>query len=102
MISIIMTTVNKRSEARKIAEQLVLNKLAACVQVVDRLESIYHWNSRIQKSKEYLVIVKTSSKKKRAAAKFIEKSHPYDLPEIILMNGAASKLYRNWVDKETS
>ena len=96
-----ITTKNKK-EATEIGEALVKEKLAACVNIVSPVDSIYRWKGKIEKAREALLIVKT---KKSLAGKIIKKvklMHSYECPEIIfspIVGG--SKDYLEWVKEST-
>lgn len=63
--------------------QLVENRLAACVNVVKGVESIYEWKGKIEQDNELLLIVKSHSSKTKQLTEFVEKNHPYDCPEVL-------------------
>ena len=95
----IQTTVGKKKDAEKIAEALVKNKIAACVQILP-INSVYRWKGKIEKEKEYLLLIKGKDYKK--IEKALTKIHPYDIPEIIQIKiTKASKPYSKWINKET-
>jgi periplasmic divalent cation tolerance protein len=97
----IQTMVPKKSDAKKIADVLVRKKLSACTQVVGPIESVYNWKGRLEKSKEWLVLIKTKKSLYKKAEREIKKAHPYDVPEIIATPiVAGSRAYLNWVEKE--
>jgi periplasmic divalent cation tolerance protein len=96
-----ITTANKK-EAFKIGEVLVKEKLAACINIISPIGSIYRWKGKIEKAREAFLIVKT---KKSLAGKIIKKvklMHSYECPEIIfspIVGG--SKDYLEWVKEST-
>lgn len=95
-----LTTVPDPRAARKIAEGLVVRRLAACVNVVDRVRSFYRWKGRLARSAESLLIIKTSKKNCSGIKKFLKAVHPYDLPELIALPVVwGSKEYLTWVEK---
>ena len=97
----ISTTVAKKSEAEIIAKELVEKRLAGCVQVIGNIKSYYNWGSKLQNSKEFILLVKTSSRLADVVGKTIKRLHSYDLPEIIVMPIiGGSKKYLDWIDKE--
>jgi len=96
---LILSTCPNQESAESIAMKLVENKLAACVNIVPGLTSVYEWQGNIEKSQEYLLIVKTTSAAFQAVETAILDRHPYELPEIIsipLNNGLAN--YLSWID----
>ncbi len=90
-----------RELLRVIAEMLVDDKLAACVQEMT-IRSRYRWKNEIRCEPELLLLVKTTGDRAEAAVTAIRKIHPYDLPEIIVLpvvGGLAD--YMNWINVET-
>jgi periplasmic divalent cation tolerance protein len=97
----IMTTVGKAEDAARIAEVLLHDKLAACIQETT-IRSRYRWKNEIHCEPELLLLAKTTADRAEAAVSAIRKSHPYDLPEILVLpvvGGLAE--YMNWIDAET-
>ena len=86
--------------ADKIANSLVTNKLASCVQIVQTWKSIYLWEWKIEKENEILIIVKTKLDLFDKIKKKVLENHPYDVPEIIalpIIEG--NKEYLDWIDE---
>lgn len=82
---LLSTYPNKPRELKKFIMMLVWSKLAKCVSVVNYMKSYYFWEWKIQKSQEKLLIIKTSDSNIEKLKKMIEKNHPYDIPEIIIL-----------------
>ena len=96
----IFTTVARKQTAQRIAKALVDKKLAACCQIVGPITSIYRWQGKIKKVKEWLLVAKTRSDKFRKAEKAVKEIHPYKLPEIIAAPiTQGSKKYFEWISK---
>ena len=83
---IVLTTVGSEDEARKIAEHLVETQLAACVNIIPHVESVYRWQGKLESSREWLLLIKTSSERFPAARDAIRAMHSYELPECIAIN----------------
>jgi len=97
----LLTTVGKREDAERIARRLVEERLAACVQIVGPITSVYRWRGRVEVSEEWLCLAKTERGLYEEAERAIRELHPYELPEIIALPVAAgSKEYLEWVSRE--
>ncbi|MDP9160332.1 MAG: divalent-cation tolerance protein CutA [Acidobacteriota bacterium] len=97
---IMLTTVGSQDEARKIAHALVEARLAACVNIIPRIESVYRWEGKVETAEECLLIIKTTSLKLGPAEALVKKLHSYDLPECIVTaieDGSAD--YLNWIEE---
>jgi periplasmic divalent cation tolerance protein len=95
---IVLTTTASKAEAQRIAGALVARKLAACVNVVGPIHSVYRWKGAVQKAEEFLCIIKTTA---AAAAKVnttIQELHSYELPEVVVLPVQAGSLeYLRWI-----
>ena len=93
-----VTTTARRADARRIGRALVDRRLAACVQIVGPIESIYRWQGKVATTREWLCLVKTTRARYTQVAAAIEALHPYDTPEIIALPIAAgSRRYLDWL-----
>ena len=95
---IVFTTAGSEDEARKIAQHLVEHQLAACVNIVPRIQSIYRWQGKVESAEEWLLVIKTSAERFPAVRDAIRELHPYDLPECIAVgieDGSAE--YLQWL-----
>ncbi|MEO7095806.1 MAG: divalent-cation tolerance protein CutA [Polyangiales bacterium] len=91
-----------RDHAERIARALVEAKLAACVNVVPGIVSIYRWKGTIEREEESTLLIKTSDDRVPALMDEIRKQHPYEVPEIVALAAAeVSPAYAAWVEKET-
>ncbi|EIJ66942.1 divalent cation tolerance protein, CutA1 family [Candidatus Nitrosopumilus salaria BD31] len=100
-VVIISTYPNKKSIS-KIAQNLVKNKLVACVNI-SKISSIYSWNDKIENTSEYLAIFKTITKNKTLLKKKIKETHPYEIPEIAEVDVTSiNKSYLNWLIESTN
>ncbi len=97
---IVLSTAGSEEEARKIAHHLVENRLAACVNLVPRIESVYRWEGKVEESREWLLVIKTDASKFSNVRDAITELHSYDLPECISVaidNGSPE--YLQWLEQ---
>ena len=85
MFCVVLTTVKNRVEAKRLAERLVSEKLAACVSTVPNVTSVYRWRGKVERAREVLVVVKTSMKKLDRLIPRIKELHSYEVPEILAL-----------------
>ncbi|OGC06546.1 cytochrome C biogenesis protein CcdA [candidate division WOR-1 bacterium RIFOXYD2_FULL_36_8] len=98
----VLTTVKHRKEGRKIGRKLVNDKLAACVQILGPISSIYEWKSKLEETKEWICVIKTRGDLYQKVEAAIKEMHSYEMPEIIAMPiTCGSKDYFDWADKST-
>jgi periplasmic divalent cation tolerance protein len=99
----VTTTASSKDEAEKIARALLEQRLAACVQVVGPIESHYWWKGKIERSGEWLCMIKTLRGKFPAVESAIRANHSYEVPEIIACPiEGGSEPYLNWLRNETA
>lgn len=97
---IVYVTAGKIKEAKKIARVLVEKRLAACVNVVPKITSVYRWKDRMQSDEEFLLMIKSRRSRFNELRSCIESLHSYEVPEIIavpIVEGAAN--YLNWLEQ---
>ena len=95
---IILTTAGSAEEARKIATALVEQRLAACVNIVPQIESVYRWQDKVETAREWLLVIKTSQTRYKAVEKAIREMHSYELPEVVSVAiEGGSKDYLKWL-----
>ncbi|MEM0230859.1 MAG: divalent-cation tolerance protein CutA [Candidatus Woesearchaeota archaeon] len=93
------TTCPSKKNAEEIAELLISKKLVACANMF-RIDSIYKWNGRVERAREYALILKTRASNFNSVKREIEKVHPYDVPCILKMEAEANKEYYRWLCSE--
>ena len=96
---VIMVTASSRRECRKIARRLIDEKLAACVNITQPVQSVYHWEGKIEQSKEFLLFIKTKRDLFPQIKTEIGLLHSYHTPEIIclpIIDGSPN--YLQWVN----
>jgi len=97
-IRITLTTVGDADAARRIAHTLVEERLAACVNVVPGVESVYRWQGAVESSAEHLLVIQTTAAVWPRLVARLATLHPYALPELVaLVPGATSEAYARWV-----
>lgn len=102
MYGVVYCTVPNQEEAKRIAKILVEEKLAACVNIVPKIISIYSWKGDIVEDEEYLLIIKTQEKSFKNMKNKIISTHPYDVPEIIFLPiKMGYDKYLDWIKDET-
>lgn len=98
---IIYTTAASMEEAQNIADTLVGRQLAACVQIMPGVRSVYNWRGKIAQSDETLCIIKTEAKRFKAIAQVIEQIHSYEVPELVavpIVHGSID--YLSWLNDQ--
>lgn len=100
---LVLTTCPGSITAKKIANDLVLEKLAACVQVIPGIQSFFRWVGKVDNSEEILLIIKTTSDRYSQLESRIIALHPYELPEIVTLpiNGGLEG-YLKWIETNTT
>ena len=101
MYSMIYITTSGVSESKKIARKLLEEKLAACINIIPAIDSIYLWKHEIEQATESIMVVKTKSGLVEEVIKRVEDIHSYEIPcilEISVVKG--SKSYLKWMDSE--
>ena len=99
---IIVSTFPNKQSINKIANQLVKQKIVACVNIT-RISSVYAWKGKIENQSEYLALFKTSKNNKSKLKKELQKLHPYDIPEIAEINvDSINQPYLKWLVDSTS
>ena len=96
---IVLVTSGSRQEARKVARAVVGARLAACVNMVSSpVESVYRWKGKVEKAKEFLLVIKTTEGRLDALQKEIKRLHSYDVPEFLVLNVVGgSTAYLDWL-----
>ena len=99
---VVLTTAGSRKEAQKLARALVERRLAACVNVVGPIESVYRWKGAVQHDEEHPMLIKTSRERYAALEQALREGHPYELPEIIAVPiEAGLPAYLSWIEAGT-
>lgn len=99
---IILTTLPDEAVARRLAQELIKGQMAACINILPRMSSIYSWKGKIEEGQEHLLMIKTRAECYSAIEQAIKAQHPYELPEIIatpISHGLPE--YMNWIDENS-
>jgi periplasmic divalent cation tolerance protein len=100
---VLLSTVGTAEDAERIARALVERRLAACVNVVPGLVSVYRWKGEVRRDDERLLIIKTRAAKLEALREALVTLHPYDLPELVALPIEAGHApYLAWLDESVS
>jgi periplasmic divalent cation tolerance protein len=100
---IVMVTCGTMTEARRIARRVVAYSLAACVNIESPVESVYTWKGKVEKAREYLLLMKTTAKRLAELEREVRRLHGYDVPEFIALKvteGSAS--YLAWLSSSVA
>jgi periplasmic divalent cation tolerance protein len=96
---IVLTTAGSVDEARKIARALVERKLAACVNIIPQVESVYRWQGKIETAAEWLLVIKTEAAAFGGVHATIKALHSYEMPECIELEVTeGDNKYLEWID----
>lgn len=99
---VVFMTAPDRAEAERLAEILVNQRLAACVQILPEIVSFYRWQDKIEREAELLILAKTTIDKFAELEKTVRENHSYDVPEIVAVPAATvSEPYLKWLIAET-
>jgi periplasmic divalent cation tolerance protein len=102
-VVVVLVTAPDEAVARRIAEGLVEGRLAACVNLVPGIRSIYRWEGALQDDREMLMLIKTASERLDALTARVHELHPYDLPEVLALPAVGGSLpYLAGVRSESS
>ena len=94
----VTTTTDKREDAERIARALVEERLAACVQILGPLTSVYRWKGKVETAGEWLCLIKSRHSLQGAIATAIAALHPYETPEIVVQPITdGSRDYLEWL-----
>jgi len=99
---VVFVTVDNDATAQSISKSLVGEQLAACVNIISGVRSIYKWKGEMMDESELLMIIKTTENNFEKLEKRIIEIHPYDVPEIIgIAIDEGHEPYLNWIENET-
>lgn len=95
---VVLTTVGADFDARALAHALVEARLAACVNIVPAIHSVYRWEGKVTDDAEQLLIIKTTGERVNALRAELMRLHPYEVPEFVVLHmDDVSEAYRAWL-----
>lgn len=90
-------------QAAELARQIVGEKLAACVNIIPKVRSIFRWDGEVQENEETLMIIKTIPEREAELKELIRSKHPYDVPELLFLPcGSGLESYVTWITESCS
>ena len=100
---LVFTNLPDRAAAERLADQLVAQRLAACVNILAPCRSVYRWKDEVQHDEEHPMLIKTTAERYAALESALRAGHPYELPEIIAVPiGEGLPAYLDWVAAEAT
>jgi len=102
-VRIVLTTIGSEADAIAIAKTLVDEKLAACVNVLPEMISIYRWKGSIEQDKEHQIVIKTTADRLASLEARVRQLHSYELPEFLVIDPVAGgAAYLAWVKESVA
>ena len=99
---LVLTTFPADGDAEKLAATLVEERLAACVNILPPMRSIYRWQGKVERADERQLLIKTGPGRLRALEKRVKELHPYDVPEFLAVTiDKTAKDYLSWLSDST-
>ncbi|HXZ51808.1 MAG TPA: divalent-cation tolerance protein CutA [Burkholderiales bacterium] len=101
-VLLVLTNLPDRAAAERLAERLVAERVAACVNILAPCRSVYRWQGALERAEEHPLLIKTTAERYSALEQAIRAAHPYELPEVVAVpieRGLAA--YLDWVESET-
>jgi periplasmic divalent cation tolerance protein len=96
---VVLTTSGSPDEARKLAHALVERRLAACVNIIPRISSVYRWQGKVEEAEEFLLLIKTTESAFELVHQTIRELHSYELPECVALPVEDGSLeYLKWIE----
>lgn len=96
-VAVVLTTIGADADGVALARALVDEGLAACVNVLPPMQSVYRWQGAVQVEREQQLVIKTAPSQLAALEARLHQLHSYDLPEFLVLGADASVAYTDWV-----
>ena len=100
--AIVLTTLGAHADANALAQALVDERLAACVNVLPPMTSTYRWKGAVEQEREQQLVIKTSRAQVPALQARLRQLHPYELPEFLVLDASGSEAYLAWIDENVT
>ena len=102
-VRIVLTTASSREESERISRALLDQRLAACVNIVPGLTSIYRWKDEVETASEFLLLIKTTSARIESLEAALLQLHSYQVPEVLVLTPeSAGKSFLDWLVQEAA
>jgi len=96
---VILITTGSEEEAHRIADQLLNQRKAACVNIMPRVDSLFWWQGKLDSAQETLLVIKTKASKLKEITELVKKVHSYEVPEVIALPiVGGNEDYLKWLD----
>jgi periplasmic divalent cation tolerance protein len=99
---IILTTLGESVDGIAFGKALVDERLAACVNVLPPMVSVYRWKGTVEREREQQLVIKTTRDRVARIEGLLRERHPYELPEFIVLDASASALYLQWLHESVA
>ena len=100
---VVLTTLGAQTDAGEFARILISERLAACVNVLPPMTSVYRWKGAIEEDREQQIVIKTTANRLGALEARFKGLHPYETPEFLVIEvGSGSAAYLDWLGKSVS
>ena len=102
-VIVLISTCSGMDQGRQLARELVTDGLAACVNLVPAVGSVYRWEGQIQEDQETLMVIKTAERRAGEVTAWLQEHHPYEVPEVVALPVVGgSDRYLRWVTDATT
>ena len=98
---VVLTTLGADADAAALARAMVDRRLAACVNVLPPMTSVYRWKGKVEQDREQQLVIKTSPERRLALEAFLREHHPYETPELLVLDAGGSAAYLDWIGEST-